>query len=68
MISNATELLKLTSKREGNYHIMKLYNQLYDRSNLIQTILYLPKIDLYLVICYFTYLTFLINLINQFFD
>ena len=47
---------------------MRSYNQSRDRSNLIKTILYLPKIDLSLVIYYLTYQTFLVNLPNQLFD
>ena len=47
---------------------MKLYDWSHDGFNLIETILYLSKFDLLLVIYHLTYLTFLINLTNQPFD
>ncbi len=40
MISNATRLLELTSKKKGNYNVIKSYNQSRDGSNLIETISY----------------------------
>ncbi len=46
---------------------MKSYDQSRDRSDPIETILYLPKFDLSLVICHLTYLTFSVNLPNQLF-
>ncbi len=68
MISNATCLLELVSKREGNCNVMKLHDQLHNGSNLIETILYLSKVDLSLIICHLAYLTFLVNLHNQLFE
>ena len=47
---------------------MKSYNQSHDRTNLIKTILYLLKVNFFLIICHLTYLTFLINLPNQLFE
>ena len=44
---------------------MKSYDQSHNKSNLIRKILYLLKVDLLLVICYMTYLTFFINFSNQ---
>ena len=67
MISNATRLLELASKKKGNYNVIKSYNQLRDRSSLIEIILYFLKIDFLLVICHLTYLTFLVNLHDIFF-
>ena len=49
-------------------NVMRLYNQLRDRFNLIRTILYFLKINLSLVIRYLTYLIFSVNLLNQLFD
>ena len=40
MISNATCLSELASKRNGNYNVMRSHNSLNDRFNLIRTILY----------------------------
>ena len=68
MISNATYLLKLASKKEVNCNVMRSYNQSHDRSNLIKIILYLSKVDFSLVTRHLTYLIFLVNLLNQFFD
>ena len=54
-----------------NYLLVYYYNVIksHDLSNngfyLIETISYLPKIDLLLIIYHLTYLTFLINFINQ---
>ncbi len=44
---------------------MELYDQSYDESNPIRTILYLSKVDFLLLIHYMTYLTFTINLYDQ---
>ena len=49
-------------------NVIKSYNLSRDRSNLIETILYLLKIDFSLVTCYLTYLTFSINFSNQSFE
>ena len=65
IISNVTHLSKLTLKKKGNCNIIKSHDQLYDGSNLIWTVLYPPNVDLLLVICHLTYLTFLVNLLNQ---
>ena len=65
MILNVTYLLELMSKNEDNCNIMKPYDKSRDGFNLIRSILYLSKIDLWLIICHLTYLTFLINLTNQ---
>ena len=43
---------------------MKSHDLLYNGSNLIETILYLPKIDLLLVIYYLIYIIFLVNFSN----
>ena len=51
-----------------DYNIIKLYDQVCDRSNLIKIILYLPKVYLLLVIHYLTYLTFSINFSKQLFE
>ena len=40
MISNAIRLLKLISKKEGNYNVIKSNNSLHNRFNLIATISY----------------------------
>ena len=46
-------------------NIMTLHDQPRDTSNPIGIISYFPKVDFSLVICYLTYLTFLVNLLNQ---
>ena len=51
---------------KSNCNIMKSHNQSCDGSNLVETILYLPKVDLFLLIFYLTYLTFFINFLNIF--
>ena len=62
-----SRLLELVSKRKNNCDIIKSYNQSYDRFNLIKIISYFLKIDFLLVIYHLTYLTFLVNLLNQIF-
>ncbi len=47
---------------------MKSYDLSRDRSNPIQTILYLPKVDLLLIIRHLIYLTFLVNFHTQLFE
>ncbi len=49
-------------------NIMKSYDQSRDGSNPIETISYLPKVDLLLVIRYLTYLIFSVNLQDQLFE
>ena len=63
-------LSELASKRKDNFNIIKLYNLLCDKSNLIKTISYLPKVDLLLIIRHFfldqlSKSTYVINFFNQ---
>ena len=61
---NSTKILKKSKNKVKYCNVIRSHNMTYDRSNLIETILSLSKIEFSLVIYYLTHLTFLLNLSN----
>ncbi len=76
MISNIYILIGVCIQEKGNYNIMEYNNHIisYITSYMIDLtqlkrfdIIIYPKVNLFLIIHQLTYLTFLVNLFNQFF-